>query len=543
MRRTSLLLLLAACTQANDLTTDTEPLTASDTESSSDTEVSFDPIAEAARADLEDNDASGVSIAVWHQGQLVYAEAFGSARPGEQLDPDTETLFQIGSTTKMLTAMATLQAVERGELALDDTLEDAWPGNEFARDADWNDQIEVEHLLTHEGAFVDVFDWTAGSEDESLQSWHQDTYLETYWLMAEPGAFWNYANPNFDFAGILVEVHDDDGRAYPDVMIEDVFTPLGMDRTFQRKDDVIADGNYATGRGYRFGANGGTRFGDVEIDDVPDVASARPAGAGTWTTPTQMLSVADFLMNGVGGVVSEEHRAAMTSAQVGLGYGTEGAYGYGVFIDEGLSLGEDEYYETPFWSHGGNTLSYTSIFWMLPEHDFAVSILSSGYGTDFSLTGVAAIEAYLDLGTPTDEPEIELDLERLDEHVGSYYDDYNVGGMTITREGDTLLVSMPLLEALGYEVGEELYTAGSQLFYLQLNGDWYDLTFLDTDGTGESRYARNRSFVVERTDEADSGEAAFTGEPVDEARRARIAQALAESRLPNVPLTLPRPPR
>ena len=489
----------------------------------------FDPIVAQALDDLSDSGAAGVSIAIMEDGAITFAQAFGSARPDEDVTPDAETLFQIGSTTKMLTSIGLLQKVDAGELSLEMSLAEVYPDSEFGLDPTWNQEITGQHLLTHQGGFLDYFEWTSSSDDDDLADWHAKTFFPSIYLMNEPGMFWNYSNPNFSIAGLLVEHYDD--RSYPDVLRDDVFSPLGMTRTYQRLDDALADGNFALGTGYTAAGS----YGDVLAAQILDPAAARPAGACTWSTPTQMLAVADFLMYGDEAVLSEVSRAAITTPQVSLEYADGDAYGYGMMLSTGAYVG-DAYFEVEHWEHGGNTLSYSSAFHILPEYGFAISILSSGYGTDFSPTVGVALGELLDLGAPTAPPAYPFDADNLDRRVGTYNDAYNVGDIVVTREGDALHVAMPALTGLGYTVGDALYAVSDTLFYVEIDGDWYDLTFIGEPGE-DSRWVRNRSFVGTRVP-SESPDAALGAD-----RAKQVARWLKRGRLPEVPLHLPPPPR
>ena len=529
------LLLLCALTACNDDkggdTGDTDLGDTGDTDGTGlDWDPRFDDLVEAALSDLDANVAPGVSIAVMESGEVTFAQAFGSAHPDTDQPVTADTLFQIGSTTKMLTSIALLQAVEDGAVSLDDSLSVAYPDSEFAVDADWNEQISMHHLLTHQGAFYDYFDWTAGEEDEDLVDWHAEVFFPYLWLMVAPGTFWNYSNPNFNLAGLIAEHHA--GTMYPDLMTEQLFLPLGMDRTYMRKADAVADGDYALGAGLYI--DGGVAVeGSVLLDDVPDVASARPAGSGTWTTPTQMMAVAKFLMEGDTAVLSDSLRGELTTPQIDLGYFDDGStYGYGIFVSEGFYVG-DSYYEVPLWDHGGNTLSYSSAFYILPDHDFAISVLSSGYGSDFSNTIATALSTLVDLGEPGTAPTTSFDPESLDGHVGTY-DDMNIGEIIIDRSFDGLTIEMPYLESLGYSVADDLETVSDNVYYMKLDGVWYDLTFFAEEEGDTSRYVRNRAFVGTRVAEAQPGFA--PQQPLS------LAQQLELARVPNQPMLSP-PPR
>jgi CubicO group peptidase (beta-lactamase class C family) len=459
----------------------------------------FAELRAAVEADLVANATPGASVAIYEGGVITFAEAFGSGHPDEDLPITPDTLFQIGSTTKMLTAIALLQEVEAGTFSLDETLGSAYPDSEFALNETWNELITLAHLLTHHGGFYDYFDWAASDVDADLAVWHDTVFFEYLWLMSPPGTFFNYANPNFSIAGLIAESVA--GQSYPDMMRDRVFQPLGMDRTYQRKVDAVADGDYALGTGMRLSGD----YGSVLIDDVYDPAHARPAGAGTWTTPTQMMAVADFLLNGSTPVLSDGLRNEMVATQVSMLNATDDwGYGYGVMVGPGVYIGPD-YQETTVWTHGGNTASYSSEFWVFPEQDFAISVLSSGYGTDFSGTVQTAVDTLMDLGDPEAAPEYSTDWDRLPDHVGTYMDAYNVGLIEIGYNGTTLTVSMPGLAALGYEVTPELALFSDTVAYMQLDGSWYELTFIGEPGA-PSEYVRNRAFVGVRSEDSPEDE-------------------------------------
>lgn len=491
-------------------------------------------------ADLAVSEAPGVSAAILEDGVVTCRIALGRKAEGSEEVPGIDTLFQLGSTTKMFTALALLQRVEDGALTLETTLAEAHPASEFDYDADWNDAITMHHLLTHQGGFYDYLDWAGASDDADLAAWHEEVYFPYLWLMADPGSFWNYSNPNFDLAGLVVEGMDE--RWFPDIMVQDVFGPLGMDRTFMRKSEAQADGDYATGVGYSYGLTGDMSYGAVPIDQVPDPAAARPAGAGTWSTPAQVLQMARFLMEGDPAVLSDALRQQMVTAQVSLELTPDDAgYGYGIFLSPGFTLGED-YYELELWDHGGNALSYSSHFYAVPSQGFAVSILDSGYASSFSTAIIAALEDLVELPAPVEPPPYEFDPARLDLHVGTYEDAYNVGEMIVTRVDDGLHISMPLLEELGYVVEEELEPISSDLWLLTLDGVAYDLTFLGAEEGGQSQWVRNRSFVGTRVeDEAVSDTAGPDTAAV--ADRAALRRALVQGQLRPGPRLGPPPRR
>ncbi|MCK6516490.1 beta-lactamase family protein, partial [Myxococcota bacterium] len=207
----------------------------------------WDPVRAAVETALKRGYASGASIAVWVDGEIVYAEGFGSAHPEQDVPVKTTTLFNIGSDTKKLAAITLLQQVSQGRLSLTTPLSEALPALNLADDPDAMASAQLSMLLDHTTSFFDDTSFGTAPGDEVLSEYAYGTFANNAYFMAEPGAMWNYANPNFSLAGLAVEVAD--GRAWGDVVEDDVLRPLGLNRTFARVSDVVADGDYAAGYG------------------------------------------------------------------------------------------------------------------------------------------------------------------------------------------------------------------------------------------------------------------------------------------------------
>jgi len=498
-----------------------------------DADTRFDLFIAALKKDLAESDAYGVSTAVIKDGAIIFAAAYGSKDPEGTTPLTPDTLMQIGSTTKQMTAAGLLRKVEAGTLALDDTLEELLPSLEFARDASWDDALTPHLLLSHQGGFYDWIPWNGPPDDTELADNTYGVYDELYYLMNPPGAFWNYSNPNFVLAGLITETLDT--RKWPDIMREDLFVPLGMDRTFLRKSEVEKDGDYALSFGLGIDDLQSGESGPVTMEMMPDPGWGRPAGL-VWTTPTQMLKWARFLMEGDPAVLADDLREKMVEEQVDTLYGMGTVhYGYGIFVERGYLSEAGEWYEVPVWEHGGNTLSFTNILYVFPEQDFAVAICSSAYHTDFSHSLDAAVTSLAGLPAPViDAPVYTIDPARFDNHIGTYYDPNNVGMLIVTREGDQLLVEAPDLAGYGLSVTPQLTAISSDIFYLYIDGTPYDITFIRTGEEGPSTYLRQRAFVATRVEDEMASRRAPS--------RAAIERWLSHARLDQIPLHLsPRP--
>lgn len=438
------------------------------------------------QADLTDNNAVAVSVAIYQDGEVVFAEAFGEKVQGGGELATVDTLFQLGSTTKMFTGLATLQLVQQGLLDTQDKLINALPGIQYpgVQALDWQN-ISIEHLLTHQGGLADAYN---GSDaNSSLVDYMTSIYPQQNQQMNPPGLFHNYSNPNWSYLGAVVETLS--RQPYAEYMQQSVFEPLGMQRTFLERSDAVSDGDYALG----FQELGDNETFLTEADQIPSTPSASPAGSETWSTPTQQLKMADFLLNGNSDILSNQLRTEITTAQVSQAFaGLPMNYGYGIYVDDGFMY-DNQWYPEKVWQHGGNTTAYTSLFWILPEKNIAVSIMSSGAFNSFEASMVAALESVTELPAAQPEPFAPSNPDEYGKHEGIY----NTGPLTliISKENQKLEMNSPELDANGTPYEKRLFPVGGSTFAAFVENEEILVTFLPITDGGESVYLRTRNLV------------------------------------------------
>lgn len=449
----------------------------------------FAALRDVAKEELANNKAAAVSIAIYHNGEVVFAEAFGEKikDSGEMVSVDT--LFQLGSTTKMFTGLATLKLIDQGMLNIDDTLVMTLPNIQYpsAMALSWED-VSIHHLLTHQGGFLDAY--IDSSVDDQLTDYMTTTYAQQNRQMNPPGIFYNYSNPNWSYLGAIVEYLNN--TPYAEYMEQNVFEPMGMQRTSMNRNNVKADGNYALG--FQTDDNGeGYKGYMTDIDQIQPQPSSLPAGSETWSTPTEQLKMAAFLLNGDSDLLSNHLKNEMVKPQVHQEFGgVPMHYGYGIFVDDGF-MHNDQWYSEKIWQHGGNTLAYTSMFWILPEKNIAVSIMSSGAFTNFEDTMLSALNALTELPTPTAIPTSPANVSDFEKHAGIY----DTGAFTIEVSVDEnqLKISSLDLDTINVPYDETLYSIGNNTFLTEIDNEEVILTFFPSHTGGESVYMRNRGLV------------------------------------------------
>lgn len=171
----------------------------------------------------------GLSIGIVHDQALVWSGGFGWADVARREPAGADTLYRIGSITKLFTATALLILRDEGRLALDDPLATHLPWFQMKTAAPDAGTITIRHLLTHtsglprEGAFPYFTDSRFPSIDEiraRLPMQERPLPTETRW---------KYSNLGATLAGEVVAAVA--GEPYVDFVRRRILEPLGMTAT------------------------------------------------------------------------------------------------------------------------------------------------------------------------------------------------------------------------------------------------------------------------------------------------------------------------
>jgi CubicO group peptidase (beta-lactamase class C family) len=452
----------------------------------------FAVVRSTAKSQVAQSNAPAVSIAIMKAGEIVFAQAYGTKKHDGINAVDPDTLFQLGSTTKMFTAVAALQLVDENVITLDQSLPNALPGISLSEEqSGWHD-ITVQHLLTHQGGFEDYVDWHASPDlmDHALNGFPSE-----FDQMNPAGKFWNYSNPNWSYLGAIVEHHR--GMDYGQVMAQNVFEPLDMLRTTMSYDQVKSDGNYALGVGYGVTNGELSTLNADNLEQIVEPIFGKPAGGYTWSTASELAKMGDFLLNGNTDVLSDTLRQQMSTAQVDLNMGLNSAYGYGLFVHQGMYK-NNQWLPLASSEHGGNTLNYSNMFWVFPEQDVTIVIMSSGYSTDFRATLFAAIESVIGTVATVEAPKVPVATQLFDHHVGQYVFDF--GMVEISNDNGQLKMNSADLSNSGASYNEKLTALAGSTFAALVNDEQLRFTFFADEEGGMSNYIRNRESVGVRKD-------------------------------------------
>lgn len=176
---------------------------------------------------MAENHIVGAAVSVVKDGRLFFAKGYGYADLEHSLPVDPEqTLFKLGSLTKLFTWTAVMQLVEQGKLDLD---RDVNLYLDFQIPHTYPQPITLRHLMTHTAGFEDL-------HAEMVKLEEKDLLPAREWLVSHiparvhpPGEVAAYSNYGAALAGyIVVRVT---GQSYSQYVQEHILDPLGMKGT------------------------------------------------------------------------------------------------------------------------------------------------------------------------------------------------------------------------------------------------------------------------------------------------------------------------
>ena len=343
--------------------------------------------------------------------------AYGGLEKADKRPLDGNTVFEIGSITKVFTALLAADMAQRGELKLDDPIAKYLPSNVKIPERNGR-QIAIVDLATHTSGLPRM---PANFRPKDPENPYADysveqlySFLGTYELHRDIGVKFEYSNLGFGLLGQGLAQRA--GMDYEKLVVTRICDPLGMKSTRITLSEPLRK-RFAAGH-------------SADLVTVPAWDSPTLAGAGALRSTANDLLI--FLSAMMGYTDNPLAQAQKTTLSISRSAGSP-------FMDSGLgwvidTRGGGEI----IWKNGG-TGGYRTFIGYSPKTGIGVVALSNASTADgVDDIGLHLLDARFPLAVPEGAPsELSLDTKVLDNYVGNYELQANFI-LTVTREGNQL---------------------------------------------------------------------------------------------------------
>ncbi len=365
--------------------------------------------------EMKKNSVVGLSIALVDDQRIVWAEGFGYADQEKKILASADTLYRVGSISKLFTDTAAMQLVEQGELDIDQPLKKYIPKFSIKSRYPGTAEITPRQLMTHHSGLPRDHLKGFMTANPAPFAGLAEEIREDY-AAYPPNLVVSYSNVGISLLGAVIQ--NQSGLPFADYMRQAVLTPLGMtDSTFDNGPSTSA----LMAKGYR----------GRELETEPALRDVPAGGLNSSVTDLSRFMSMVFAGGSSGNhqILKEETVAEMLRPQntavpldfnfrVGLGWMLS-TLGTSTIQNAGTVA-----------HHSGGTAYFRSQMYILPEHKLGVVVLSnsstSGEVVDHVATEALtlALEAKASIRQPEhrkiqpgNEP---IPLETVREYVGDY---------------------------------------------------------------------------------------------------------------------------
>lgn len=183
-------------------------------------------------AELARRPVGSVTAGVISGKQLIWSKSYGEADMEKKIAADTDTIYRIGSITKMFTALMLEQLVEAGKINLSDPVEKYFPQVNTVMGRFPNaPPITLVQLATHTSGLGREPDDTAIYVKGPVPDWEKTLIASlprTHYIL-EPGTRFSYSNIGYAILGAALSRAA--GESYLEYVPKHIFQPLGMTHT------------------------------------------------------------------------------------------------------------------------------------------------------------------------------------------------------------------------------------------------------------------------------------------------------------------------
>lgn len=303
-------------------------------------------------ADWDKPDVPGCSVGVYQDGRVLFAKGYGAANLEHQVPNAANTVFDLGSTSKHVTAACIALLSVEGKLELDDSIRRHVPEL-----PEWSERVTIRHLLHHVGGVRDYVALILMSgrqiQDRTTDEDALAVLVRQKDLCFEPGTQQQYSNSGYFL--LSRAVLGASGKTLAEFARERFFEPLGMSATHHFTDCT------------RVVPHRATAYGKQGKDFVIDMSNWEQTGDGAVQSTVE--DMAKWVRNLETGEVGGKAWRDLMFTRGEPGKAAEIPYGFGLMF--GVHGGREHV------RHGGAWGGFRAELSMVPAEEFAVVVLAN----------------------------------------------------------------------------------------------------------------------------------------------------------------------
>lgn len=355
------------------------------------------------QAQLESRQIAGATVTVVQDTNVILSKGYGfsNLERNKQVDPD-QTLFRIGSISKLFVWTAVMQLYEQGKLELDVDV------NQYLEDFKvpdtYTDPVTLKDIMTHTAGFEDYILGLFAKDTSALRSMGEILKEQMPARVRQPGRFASYSNHATGIAACIVEQVS--GQSWNDYVEEHILDTLNMQHTtFRQPVPRNFPGNLS--KGYKL-------QNDELKEQYFEYIPLAPVGAASSTASDMAkFMIAHMQMgNYRGNVILDSATAELMQSPAFLHTKNVNPMAYGFMV-----LSQNK---TRIIGHGGDTFWFHSLMAFLPEQKAGLFIsFNSDRGGHVKNT---VLEAFMDRFYPEESrnPDFYMPSEELSRFEGEY---------------------------------------------------------------------------------------------------------------------------
>ena len=318
-------------------------------------------VSDAIHYEMVDKALNAVSIVLVKDMEILWARGFGVEDLNKSTKADANTVYRVGSVSKLFTDIGIMQLVEKGEVDLDAPITDYLP--EFRPRSRFKREITLRQLMSHRSGLLreplvgNYFD-----DDEPTLEATVKSIIDSDVIYA-PESKIKYSNGAIATVGYVLEKLK--GEPFASYLRKNVLLPMGLTHSaFEPLPDITNRLADATMWSY-----------DGRVFDAPTFELGMSPAGSMYAPVVDLGQFMKVLFNDGKGpngpVIKKETLQLMLTSQFNDGKDQRHNVGFGI----GFSLSEQGGYKRV--GHGGAVYGFSTQLYALPEVKLGVAVTSS----------------------------------------------------------------------------------------------------------------------------------------------------------------------